>query len=54
MDRIRWWLKVRAAKRWAKQEERRVLVERYQKAMSRKGIYTQQERIEAMNRGVFL
>ena len=31
MTKIRWWLKVRQAKRWAKRQEQELLVQRYNK-----------------------
>lgn len=46
-----WWRTVRKAKRWARDEERRVLVEKYKKAMTR---VTDEERREALKRGVFI
>ena len=32
MTKIRWWLKVRQSKRWAKRQDQEALVERYNKA----------------------
>lgn len=46
-----WWRIVRKAKRWARDEERRVLVERYNKAMTR---VTDEDRDYWMKRGVFI
>lgn len=50
-DRLKYWLEVRRAKRWAKREEARVLLERYHKAMKR---VTPEQRKELMKKGIFI
>jgi hypothetical protein len=51
-DRLKYWLEVRRAKRWAKREEARVLVERYRKAQSKEVLYEERQRL--MKKGIFI